>query len=188
MARSCLPLAQLVHEHLSVIMCFAFSRRPLSCIVDARFKGNWPYLNKALFEISSERAARACFELAVFLRTLDDDDAISQYHRTTGQVQDCGLLHLKTGSSEKAHFPGSREQNYSCRSLRLGLRVGRAEIDLHRARRREMDQGRSRSSRTDCCPRNNNQLREHLTNRWSLSQVRRRSTSCSTFMYFSLDP
>ena len=49
-------------------------------MVEAKFKGEGNYLNKALFEISAQHAEKACVELALFLRTLDDEEEISAYH------------------------------------------------------------------------------------------------------------
>jgi hypothetical protein len=73
-------------------------------MVDARFKGTWKYLAKALFEISAERAGKACLELAVFLRTLDDDEEISDYHKITRRIPECGRLCLKDGSLQRLTF------------------------------------------------------------------------------------
>ncbi len=67
MSRFSLPLTRLVHENLSIVMCFAYSRKPLKKMIQAKFKGEWKYLNKALFEISAQQAEKACVELALFL-------------------------------------------------------------------------------------------------------------------------
>jgi hypothetical protein len=68
-----LSLTRLVHENLSIVMCFAYSQKPLVDMIDSKFKGEWKYLNKALFEYSAERAEKACLELALFLRMVDDE-------------------------------------------------------------------------------------------------------------------
>jgi hypothetical protein len=104
MVRGSLSLARLVHENLSIVMCFAYSRKPLSQMMEARFKGYWKYLEKALFEVSAERAEKACLELALFLRTLDDDEEISDYHKITRRIPACGSVYLKDGSSQKLTF------------------------------------------------------------------------------------
>ncbi len=72
------PMTQLIHENFSIVMTFAFSRRPLERMVQARFSGEWKYLNKALFDVSEMRAQRACLEFAILLRQLDDDDPMSE--------------------------------------------------------------------------------------------------------------
>ena len=94
MSRFSLPLTRLVHENLSIIMCFAYSRKPLKNMVQAKFKGEWKYLNKALFEISAQQAEKASVELALFLRTLDDEEEISAYHNAVRRSQSAERLFL----------------------------------------------------------------------------------------------
>jgi hypothetical protein len=104
MRRFSLPLTRLVHENLAIIMCFAYSRKPLEMMVQAKFKGEWKYLNKALFEISAQQAEKACVELALFLRTLDDEDEISAYHKATKRIPECGTVCFRDGSKEVMTF------------------------------------------------------------------------------------
>jgi hypothetical protein len=40
-----------VHENLSVVMSFAYSRRPLIELIEKKFMGYNKYLEKAIFEI-----------------------------------------------------------------------------------------------------------------------------------------
>lgn len=72
-----LPLTQLVHENLSTIMAFAFSRGPLEQLIKTRFEGEWKHLHKFLFRIAEKRAIKAVIEVAIYLRTLDDVEKIS---------------------------------------------------------------------------------------------------------------
>lgn len=95
-----LPLTRLIHENLSIVMSFVYSRKPLSNLMDAKFRGEWKYLNKALFEVSAERADKACLELALFLRILDDEARISDYHTPTRGIPSFGRLILKDGSEK----------------------------------------------------------------------------------------
>jgi len=86
-----LPLTQLVHENLSIVMTFAFSRGPLERLVEKKFEGEWKYLRKFVFEIAEERAIKGCIELAIYLRALDDEEKMSVWlrensGRTFGQV------------------------------------------------------------------------------------------------------
>jgi len=76
-----LPLTQLVHENLSVVMTFAFSRGPLERLVGEKFEGEWKYLRKFVFDIAEERAIKACIELAIYLRALDDEEKMSTWLR-----------------------------------------------------------------------------------------------------------
>jgi hypothetical protein len=49
-----------------------------------KFMGEWKYLDKALFSVSEQRAAKACIELASFMRLLDDQESLSEYLKRTG--------------------------------------------------------------------------------------------------------
>jgi hypothetical protein len=59
-----------------------------------KFAGEWKYLNKAVFEMSEEKANKACMEFALFLRVFDDDEKLSDYDSQC-QVINCGRLILK---------------------------------------------------------------------------------------------
>jgi hypothetical protein len=78
-----LPLARLIHENFSVIMAYAFSTPVLSKWVDDNFRGEWKYLNKALFEMPVERANLALLEFATQFRLLDDHHKLSDYFKQT---------------------------------------------------------------------------------------------------------
>jgi hypothetical protein len=84
MSRFSQPLTHLIHENLSILVTFAFSRAPLISLRDNKFRGEWKYLDRALFTVSEQRAEKACLELATFIRLLDDDENIAEYLRQTG--------------------------------------------------------------------------------------------------------
>jgi hypothetical protein len=84
MSRFSQPLTHLIHENLSVLVTFAFSRVSLQSLRDNKFGGEWKYLDRTLFTVSEQRAERACLELATFIRLLDDDENIAEYLRQTG--------------------------------------------------------------------------------------------------------
>jgi len=83
MSRFSQPLTHLIHENLSVLITFAFSRVPLQSLRQKKFRGEWKYLDRALFAVSEQRAERACLELATFIRLLDEDEDIAGYLRQT---------------------------------------------------------------------------------------------------------
>jgi hypothetical protein len=99
-----IPLTQLVRENLSVIMCYAYSQERLKGMLEANFGGEWKYLNKALFEISAARAEKACLELALFLRTVDEEQSISAYRAATRNIPNCGKLIMKDGTEKPLPF------------------------------------------------------------------------------------
>jgi hypothetical protein len=76
-----LPLTQLVHENLSAVMTFAFSRGPLEQLIETKFEGEWKYLRKFVLDIAEARAIKSCIELAVYLRALDDEEKMSAWLR-----------------------------------------------------------------------------------------------------------
>jgi len=83
MAKLSLPMTKLIHENLSILMTFCFSRKPLSELIETKFQGEWKYLRKGLFDVSETRAEKACLELAMFLRLLDDEEDLSGYLKQT---------------------------------------------------------------------------------------------------------
>jgi hypothetical protein len=102
--RFSLPLTRMVHENLSIIMCYAYSQQPLTELVKRKFAGSWKYLNKALFEISEERVNKACLELALFLRMVDDEEGLSTHFANLNKVPNCGTLIMKDGSRKLLPF------------------------------------------------------------------------------------
>jgi hypothetical protein len=96
-----LPLTEMLHENLSTVMCFAYSHKSLNEMFERKFIGEWEHLQRALFEISAQRAEQACLELAFVLRILDDEWNASEYQAQTGHFHDCGKLILKD-ETEKA--------------------------------------------------------------------------------------
>jgi hypothetical protein len=95
-----LPLTELIHGNLSLLMQFSFSRRPLEELMESRFRGEWKYLNKALFSMATARAERACIELAMYVRMLDDTQRISEYLRQTKSLG-FGRLIMKDKSDKE---------------------------------------------------------------------------------------
>lgn len=85
-------------------MCYAYSQAGLATMVNTKFQGEWKYLNEALFELSAARAEKACLELALFLRTLDEDEGISAYHAATKNIPNCGKLVMKDGTEKPLPF------------------------------------------------------------------------------------
>jgi len=68
-------------------MAFAYSRIPLAQMRHEKFKGDWKYLDRAIFELPEANANRAVLELAVLLRSVDDDwDLSAQIKRDFGTL------------------------------------------------------------------------------------------------------
>jgi hypothetical protein len=74
-----LQYTKLIHEKLSTVLTFAYSLAPVEKLLESRFKGEWKYLRKTIYDVGSENAVRSCIELATFLRLLDDEQNLSRY-------------------------------------------------------------------------------------------------------------
>lgn len=96
MPKLSLPVAKLVRENISVLMTYAFSRSPLQNLVDKTFAGEWKQFQETVFALSEQRAEKACLELAIFLRYLDDEEDLSGYYDK--ETLEFGQLELKDGS------------------------------------------------------------------------------------------
>ena len=83
-AQLMIPLSRIVRDNVCIVMTFAFSQPALRAMVDKTFQGQWKYLNETLFDFSAERAEKACIELALFLRMLDDEEKLSHYVKEGG--------------------------------------------------------------------------------------------------------
>src|SRR5262249_2970490 len=98
-----LPFTALLHENLSVVMTFAFSRPALEKFLNKRFAGPWKYLWKACYVIPEERANRALLELALQLRLIDDKEEVGDYFRQTGRAP-LGKVVKHDAPEEDLHF------------------------------------------------------------------------------------
>jgi hypothetical protein len=81
-------------------MTFAFSREPLQHLIEKRFSGEWKNLQETVFSMSEQRAEKACLELAIFLRYLDDEEGLSKWveERTNFSF---GRLIMRDGAIEQ---------------------------------------------------------------------------------------
>src|SRR5262245_46996117 len=78
-----MPLARLIYENFSFIMMFACSRRELARVIETAFTTEWKYLYPALVEVPIQRVTRACLELGMLLRVLDEEQGLSDILQTT---------------------------------------------------------------------------------------------------------
>ena len=94
-----LPLSRLIHENLSIIIDFCFSRGAVDEVM-ASFLGEWKYLRKTVYDISEGRAEKAILELALFLRMLDDRQGLSDYLNQTQSNIRYGRLIIEAKAEE----------------------------------------------------------------------------------------
>lgn len=95
-----IPLNELVHEKLSIVMCYAYSRAPLEKMLKTNFKGDWRSLEKSLLEISRRRAEEACLSLAIFLRAFDEHEKLIKSMERAEANPGCGLVYMRSGSTK----------------------------------------------------------------------------------------
>jgi hypothetical protein len=67
-----LPLTRFLHENMAIVMTFVFSQAPMKRMINERFKGYWEYLEDFAFEVPRRNAIRACLEIALLIRLVDD--------------------------------------------------------------------------------------------------------------------
>jgi len=66
-----IPPEILIHENMSFIMLYAYSKPSLDKLMEENYNGEWKYLQKCCFTLPKQKTARALRELAVHLRVLD---------------------------------------------------------------------------------------------------------------------
>src|SRR5471030_1720227 len=104
----------LIHENMSVVVMFAFGEPPARDAMN-RFKGEWKYLSKMIYQVSEARADRALLEMGTQLRILDDREDITSSVKTVfGKVVNRGWQRGAT------LFPRSHKQD----NARCGVSVG----------------------------------------------------------------
>lgn len=80
-------ITRLIHENLSIVLTFAYSRPAIGGALQRRFRGEWKYLHMTIYEIGEKRADRALLEMATQLRVIDDtEDLGSHYPHPFGKV------------------------------------------------------------------------------------------------------
>jgi hypothetical protein len=92
-------ITRLIHENLWIVISFAFGQPAIAKFVDARFKGEWKYLNKTVYERAEIRADRALLEMATQLRVLDDAEQLNSHF-----TQTMGVVIQGDGSKTELHF------------------------------------------------------------------------------------
>ena len=70
-------ITRLIHDNFWVVLAFAFGQPAIARVIDAKFRGEWKYLNKTVHERAEIRADRALLEMATQLRVLDDEQKFS---------------------------------------------------------------------------------------------------------------
>jgi hypothetical protein len=97
-----LPLIRLLHDNMAIVITFVFSQAPIRRLIKERFKGYPERMEDFSFEVPRRNATRACLEIAVFMRLIDDRHKVVDYLRQTNQATlHCfGVVHLTDETTE----------------------------------------------------------------------------------------
>src|SRR5262245_27506216 len=79
-----LPVARTIRENVAVLLTYALSRSPLENLVSRSLEGEFKQFRETAFALAQHRAERACIELAVLLRYLDDEQNVSAIYEAIG--------------------------------------------------------------------------------------------------------
>jgi hypothetical protein len=98
-------IARLIHENLWTVLSFAFAQPAIGRFINDKFRGEWKYLHKTIYEHAEFRADRALLEMATQLRVLDDAEGkgLSNYLMQTQQAP-LGTVLQGDGSRTDLHF------------------------------------------------------------------------------------
>jgi hypothetical protein len=108
-----LPLTRLLHDNMAIVMTFVFSQAPIKRLIEERFKPlperlKGPYtayperVEDFSCEVPRRNATRACLEIAVLMRLIDDQHKIeTARHLIKEAIPRCfGVLHRTDGTTE----------------------------------------------------------------------------------------
>src|SRR5262245_46696395 len=70
-------VTRLIHDNFWIVISFAFAQPAIGKVIDDKFRGEWKFLHKSVYENAEIRADRALLEMATQLRVLDDAERLS---------------------------------------------------------------------------------------------------------------
>ncbi len=96
-------LARNAQENFATVLMFAFGRDAIGAVINEKFKGEWKYLNKLVYEVSERRADRALLEMTVQLRALDDLNDLNGDYKEL-KMPSLGKVVQEDGSITELYF------------------------------------------------------------------------------------
>jgi hypothetical protein len=121
-----------IHEDVGIVMTYAFSRKALEDF-RSRHHGEWEGLDHAIFELPEKRATRACIELAIMLRALDEAQNIR------GLEGDFGNLYDKKGKPNPLPFREVFNKIIHATSIKWDFSRADVPVIVCEASQREVD-------------------------------------------------
>jgi hypothetical protein len=96
-------ITRLIHDNFWIVLSFAFGQPAVGKVIDRKFKGEWKYLYKSVYENAEVRADRALLEMATQLRVLDDAEGLNDYFKQTKRPP-FGYVIQGDGNRTEMHF------------------------------------------------------------------------------------
>lgn len=96
-------ITRLIHDNFWIVLSYVLAQPPARALLAEKFKGEWKYLHKLIYEGAEVRADRALLEMATQLRVLDDAENLSGYFKDTGK-EPFGSVTQEDGSVTDMHF------------------------------------------------------------------------------------
>jgi hypothetical protein len=96
-------ITRLIHDNFWTVLSYVLAQPPARALLEEKFKGEWRYLHKLIYERAEVRADRALLEMATQLRVLDDAEDLSAYFKASGK-QPLGTVTQEDGSTTDMHF------------------------------------------------------------------------------------
>jgi hypothetical protein len=113
-------ITRLIHDNFWIVISFAFARPVVGKVIEQRFKGEWKYLHRTVYELSEIRADRALLEMATQLRVLDDQNGLSDGFKETG-MWPLGTVTQTDGATTDLHFRDMTNKIIHARSFEWNL-------------------------------------------------------------------
>jgi hypothetical protein len=103
MRKNTSEITRLIHDNFWIVLSFAFGQPAVGKYIEQRFRGEWKYLRKSVYESAELRADRALLEMGTQLRVLDDAERLNDYFKQAGHPP-LGSVEQADGSTTELHF------------------------------------------------------------------------------------
>ena len=74
-----LPLTRLVYDNMAIVVTFVYSQEPINRLLKEPFRDFWQHVENFSYEVPRRNAIRACLEIAVLIRLIDDQHKIANF-------------------------------------------------------------------------------------------------------------
>jgi hypothetical protein len=74
-----LPLTRLVYDNMAIVVTFVYSQEPINRLLKEPLRDFWQHVENFSYEVPRRNAIRACLEIAVLIRLIDDQHKIANF-------------------------------------------------------------------------------------------------------------